>query len=213
MENTENKDLCSECGGMCCKKSGCDYATRDFTTINKNKLAEVLSEGNTSIVAALQFKRIKEKLIVIPFLYLRVRNVNRDVVDLLSMKTTCSMLTENGCSYSYEDRPSGGINLVPSKNLTCYPLEKPQDIVKSWESYQRILERLVKRLTGKSVEEKLAEDVEELFLNILNENFEGVSPIEIEDIRGMIYLLMEVYPDRYNNAKKRCSCNNKLLVK
>ena len=52
----------------------------------------------------MNFKRINGKLCNFPFLYLRERNTGRDVVDLLSMKTPCSNLTEHGCNYTYEER-------------------------------------------------------------------------------------------------------------
>lgn len=42
----ENKDICTKCGGKCCKKSGCDYFVSDFDLINKNRLLEILATGN-----------------------------------------------------------------------------------------------------------------------------------------------------------------------
>ena len=40
--NYENKELCKKCGGICCKKSGCDYFVSDFKTINKQSLLEII---------------------------------------------------------------------------------------------------------------------------------------------------------------------------
>lgn len=67
MNKNEDLSICKECGGYCCKKSGCDYWVDD----------------------------LKDKSY-------------KGILDLLSMKTTCSNLTETGCSFSYEERPSGG---------------------------------------------------------------------------------------------------------
>lgn len=73
--------------GFCCKKSGCDYATSDFDNLGINALYEKLVQGNISIVSYLTFKRLGNgMLIATPFLYLMARNVDRDVVDLLSFK-------------------------------------------------------------------------------------------------------------------------------
>lgn len=215
MEKIENKEMCKICGGYCCKKSGCDYAPSDFKALGVNDLAKILESGNISIVAALKFSFAKDKLIATPFLYLRARNKNREVVDLLSMKTTCSMLREDGCTYSYEERPSGGVNLVPKKNSKdiCLPNKDPLSIMKGWESYQRPLGKLVKRITGLSVEEKLRQDVIQLFYDILCENFEGVMDAEIADIRGLVIHLLKVYPQEYKEAEKRYKNANKLLVK
>ena len=123
VEINENKEVCKNCGGRCCKKSGCDYWPSDLPDKTYKGILKFLENGKVSIVAMMNFKRINGKLCNFPFLYLRERNTGRDVVDLLSMKTPCSNLTEHGCSYTYEERPSGGKNLTPSKDGLCYPKE------------------------------------------------------------------------------------------
>lgn len=196
----ENKELCSKCG-LCCKKSGCDYFVSDFDSITLDKLRDFLSSGQVSIVSALDFKRGKNNnLMMSPFLYLRARNINRDIVDLISLKTTCSLLTENGCSLDKESRPGGGLNLIPAPDLGCHPMNNPVDMILKWEPYQKILTRLVKQITGKSINEKLKEDSYHLFLDILNENFEHVSKLELMDIKGLVYDLIEFYPEEYKKA-------------
>lgn len=121
MEEIENKEYCSKCGGYCCRKCGCDYSPADFEDLSFNGLLNTLNEGNISVVSTLDFRRINGKLIMAPLLYLRARNINRDVIDLLSFKTTCSMLREDGCFYEYPERPTGGKNLVPAfKKELCY---------------------------------------------------------------------------------------------
>lgn len=98
MEKNENLDICRQCGGRCCKKSGCDYSAKDFTDLSFKSLCEILSEGKISIVAFIKFKILHNgKNIADPFLYLRARNENRDIVDLVSMKTRCSQLGDDGC--------------------------------------------------------------------------------------------------------------------
>ena len=69
------------------------------------------------------------------------------------------MLTKDGCPYSLEERPKGGVNLIPYID-GCFPYEDPLKIVKGFEKYQSILSKMVKRLTGKTVEQKLIEDIE-----------------------------------------------------
>ena len=123
VEINENTEVCKNCGGRCCKKSGCDYWPSDLPDKTYKGILKFLENGKVSIVAMMNFKRINGKLCNFPFLYLRERNTGRDVVDLLSMKTPCSNLTEHGCSYTYEERPSGGKNLTPSKDGLCYPKE------------------------------------------------------------------------------------------
>ena len=208
----ENKDMCKKCGGRCCKKSGCDYLPQDFNDLTTNGLYEKLKEGNISIIASLKVETLPNNNIYInPFLYLRARNINRDIVDLLSLKTTCTQLTETGCRYSYDERPSIGKNLIPMDDFKCYPKENPIALIESWESYQKVLSKLVKRFTNLSVEEKLSEDVENLFLDVLFEKYKGVDEIEINDVKDMMLTLIQCYPLELENATKKYE--NKTYIK
>lgn len=197
----ENKDLCKKCGGKCCKKSGCDYFVSDFDVINKSNLVKLLDTGNVSIVAALSFKTLRNgEKIVEPVLYLRARNIDRGVVDLFSLKKTCSMLTDKGCTYTLENRPGGGVNLIPSED-GCRPLKNPLEEIKKWLPYQALLSRLVKRYTGKSVEENLREDIKMVFYQFITRNFAGVAEVELVDMASCLPELASIYEDCYLEAK------------
>lgn len=208
----ENKKLCKKCGGFCCIKSGCDYSAKDFDDLRYDALYKVLLEGKTSIVAFIRISKNKlGQEYIVPFLYLRARNTGREVVDLLSLKTRCSLLTENGCEYDTDKRPSGGVNLIPDKD-GCYPLENPFDIINTWESYQKVLARLVKRFTGKSVDKQLECDIEKLFSDILNNNYENVTNRERHEIGPLARKLAFMYPDALRRANENQS-NNIVLRK
>lgn len=210
----ENYDLCKACGGKCCKKSGCDYYTSDFEALTKEALIKILDTGNVSIVAAMMLGELKsgEKTMT-PFLYLRARNEGRDVVDLLSLKRQCSMLREDGCFYSLEDRPSGGVHFIPRENNKCKRVDNPQEELAKWLPYQNILGRMVKRYAHMSIDARLRLDVEELFKDILNDNFEGVAKEEIEDILLGLPDLMACFPDEYERARSACLLTSKILRK
>lgn len=202
----ENLEICKKCGGMCCKKSGCDYLASDFNDLSFNGLLKTLSSGNISIVSAIIFEKLpNNKIYANPFLYLRARNTNREVVDLLSMKTTCSLLTDIGCKYSYDERPSMGKYLVPVENNKCYSLKKSEIMIESWSSYQKVLSKIVKRITGLSVEEKLKQDAENLFYDVIMENFNGIDIREIADVKNMMINLSFAFPDEFHNAIIRTS--------
>lgn len=206
MQKHENLDICKECGGRCCKKCGCDYSVKDFHDLTYNGLLQVLTMEDKSIVAALNFKTLNNgKFIAEPFLYLRARNVERDVVDLVSMKTRCSLLTDQGCSYDYEHRPFGGRNLVPSRKQDgpCRPDEDPLEMLKLWEPYQKQLRKIVKNYTGMTVEAKVSYDVETLFLDILNKNFKNVARGEMEELEKFIPLLSRAFPEERKRAVER----------
>lgn len=209
----ENKEICAACGGKCCKKSGCDYASTDFKDLGINHLYEILMNGKISIVSTIKLEILPNgKKIANPILLLRARNIDRPIVDLLSMKKTCSQLTETGCSYSYEERPLGGKNLIPVSNGICYPNIPPTDILDTWDSYQKTLSKLVKRITGNTVEQQFSIDVENLFIDVLNGNFEGVTELELRDIKGLIPHLIEIYPELYKNATNKTGGKVKKLI-
>lgn len=209
----ENKELCKKCGGFCCIKSGCDYSAKDFDDLRYDALYNILMEDKTSIVAFLSIEKNKfGREYVTPFLYLRARNTGRDAVDLLSFKTKCSLLTENGCEYDASKRPSGGLNLIPAEN-GCYPLEDPLEIVMTWKNYQKVLAKLVKRITGKSVEKQLECDIEKLFNDILNENLENVTYRERHEIGPLVTKLAHMYPSILHKSISKKQSSELILQK
>lgn len=199
----ENKEKCKNCGGKCCKKSGCDYFVSDFESLTKEYLYNVLLTGNVSIVAAVTFDKLRDgRTVCTPYLYLRARNVDREVIDLFSFKKQCSKLTETGCMYDINERPGGGVNLIPYENI-CTPLVNPVEELKKWEPYQNLLSKLVKRICGMSVDERFKRDVEEVFLTILNNDYDGIDEREIIDMLSCVNTLIECYPEEFKKARAR----------
>ncbi len=198
----ENKELCKKCGGYCCKKSGCDYFVSDFEDLSYKGLLEILSTGNVSVVSFVKFEKLKNgKLTLTPMLYLRARNKDRDVIDLISIKKECSMLKKDGCSYKLSERPSGGVNLVPMGNkLKCFPKVDILEEIYKWKDYQKSLSRIVKRYTGLSVDAKIREDVYNLFKEIMDEEFDNVAIEERIDVLGMAKELIKIYPEEAKKA-------------
>lgn len=209
----ENKDICKACGGMCCKKSGCDYFVSDFKTITKAEIMAALETGNVSITSAFRFRTLADgKMISRPLLYLRARNVDRDVIDLFSLKKTCSMLTETGCSYDFEHRPGGGVNLIPDK-VKCYPDKNPLQEMLLWEPYQGLLGKMVYRYTGKNVTTVIREDVERVFYELMTDQTDGVDKRELVDVREGLPDLIKCFPEEYKNARTRSGAYLKVYSK
>lgn len=204
MKKSEDKSICSKCGGFCCKKCGCDYFVSDFDNLKLDYLIDLLNNGKVSVVASLDFQRLPNgKLVCGQILSLRARNINRGAIDLLSFKTTCAELTENGCEYSLDERPSGGATLIPGENMMCYSEVDRIAELKKWLQHQKVLGRLVKRFTGMSVNAKLREDVENLFYDIMCKNFDGVTDIELLDVQQMLPLLKEAFEEELVKAAIR----------
>lgn len=204
MENKYiNEEMCKECGGRCCKKGGCQYAPTDFENLKFNYLLEKLNEGYISIVAALDVNNINGRSYVTPYLYVKSRNVGRPVVDLYSLRTRCSALSDTGCMYDSEHRPSGGLNLIPAKDekgRCCYPEKDPMEFIQMWQPHQNVLRKLIKQLTGKSAEAKLKEDIYNVFLDIFYYRFEGVSKEELREVLNDTLMLQMNFQQEYVNA-------------
>ncbi len=57
----------------------------------------------------------------------------------------------------------------------------------------------------------LKSDIEEVFYEVLSENFDGVDKLEIADILECLPNLVECYPEEYIKAKNRKNNEIKLV--
>lgn len=210
----ENKEICAKCGGYCCKKCGCDYFVSDFDNLKFEYLDKILATGKVSIVATLSFKNLPNgKLAVTPILSLRSRNIERNVIDLLSLKKSCALLTSNGCPYSIDERPSGGVHLIPNEKdfHHCHSdIDKIEELYK-WLPYQKVLAKLVKKYTGMSVMAKLKEDVTNLFCAIIIKGYQNIAYEELVDINNMLPLLERAFPEELHTAFNLCRPKTKKI--
>ncbi len=93
-----------------------------------------------------------------------MRNLNRDVIDLVSEGNVCTALNEDGCMYhDFQTCPSGGRNLIPRPRNKCYYAVPPHEIYETWNPYQNLLRELVFEYTNMSPEEKAKKDIENFF--------------------------------------------------
>lgn len=93
--------------------------------------------------------------------------------------------------------------------MNCYSEVDRIEELNKWLPYQKVLEKVVKRYTGMSVYSKLREDVENLFYDILCENYDGVMEMELYDVLSMLPLLEEAFPEQVIKANNRY---NKILI-
>ena len=210
----ENHDFCAKCGGKCCLRSGCDYFISDFKNFNIDYLDSFLKTGKVSIVSLLLFKNLPNgNLAVSPLLFMRSRNIERGEIDLLSLKTKCASLTENGCAYSVNERPSGGVHLIPHKDGYghCKSDVDKLEEARKWLPYQKVLSRLVKRYTGLSVMEKLKEDVYNLICTLIMQDYHDVAYDELLEIKDMLPLLQRAFPEEFLKARRVSNIKNKIM--
>lgn len=170
-------EMCKKCGGACCKQNGCIYAPKDFNSVDFSYLKNELEKGKISISG--QPTPIQGNLwTYIP--YLRARNKNADIVDLITNGGPCINLNENGCTLPEEKRPTFGLLVKPTK--IGGPCEKVNsDSAINWLDYSELLEELVKHYTNKHIIDIIVEEISRKMIVIKQkiENNVRLSPIEV----------------------------------
>lgn len=157
-------DICTKCGGRCCKKSGCTYLPEDFDRLTYNYLLELLKEEPVSIISQIYIDADKNnKFFWYPVLMMSVKNNDRGTVDLFSYKSGCSIWNSlNGCPLTEDKRPSLALSYKPDINGNCTQVIKEKVIIKKWLKYQDVLEKLVMSICNKSAKEIIKEDIEKV---------------------------------------------------
>ena len=136
-EKTCNPELCSNCGGRCCKTCGCSYFPEQLPMKNEELMTK---KGIT--ISSMAFDSHARKLPK-PILYVRASNIGEGLRETKPVGT-CKFLTDKGCSLSYEERPLGGTLIVPFQGLGgCYALYSDEEFIELWLPYQQLLQEIV----------------------------------------------------------------------
>jgi hypothetical protein len=140
-----NYDLCKECKGECCKRMGCGLSPEFLNSCKDKaevemKIRELLNKGIYSIDWWEGDTQIPKKLKRVP--YIRARNKNAGIIDA-SWGGECMLLTEKGCSLSFEDRPREGQRLIPNASFNCTGDYGKKDVARDWRKYADILEKII----------------------------------------------------------------------
>ena len=191
----ERPEKCKACGGVCCLRSGCDYHPADFENMTFDYLKKRLDEKEISIVSLNSITKEGEKIKSNIVLYLRARNTRKDIVDLISKKTTCMMLTENGCKYSMDNRPTGGVLFIAMDD-GCYQIYPPEEFVCDWLKHQEVLEKLIKHITNNSFEKEYNREVKVLMEELRQDAIDhksGKRKLDAETLAVMQTLKIQGY--------------------
>ena len=139
IKNNENLEICSKCGGACCKRYAGAYIPEDFKGVNLHNIEEfekILLEGNVSIDWYEDYGENGEE-----GYFIRPRHVGGDIVDS-SWGSTCHYLTDKGCSLTFEERPYFCKKLVPNENMLCGEEKSKEKYADAWKDYYEVIERL-----------------------------------------------------------------------
>lgn len=146
MKNNENYSLCSSCRGLCCK--------RYPGLLHPDQLDEITEESLTKLVeSGFQFDYWEGNLTGYPehdnirFYFVRPATVrSRGKIIDASWGGQCTFLTNEGCTFKFEDRPQMCQDLEPIENLKCKLKEgalTKEDYVMAWLPYNSIIENVI----------------------------------------------------------------------
>lgn len=204
MKALENKDICTKCGGKCCKHCGCLWFPSDFKEISFSSIEKILEDGSSSIVGTPIVVQDRTRLKTTGVtLSLRARNVGKGAIDLISLPSSCGSLTENGCKFDFKNRPSGGKHLIPTKDMkSCYEDFNVLAIERKWYTYNKILSRLVKRYTGNSVMDEYRKQVLSYLCSWCSLSEGEILRNGYEEMQEVTNLLITLFPNEANEVIK-----------
>lgn len=145
----ENSEICSACGGACCKaRSGHIFPDEFGLDISKEFLEGLLLKGTYAIDwwgDSPSDNRIEASRLF--FLRLKHKGIEK-ILDNSKM-LPCILLNENGCSLSHNERPRVCQALIPKDNFQC-SFENDQnseiECAIAWQKYQPIIIEILKEM-------------------------------------------------------------------
>lgn len=145
LERIENPEICAKCGGKCCKKYSGAYHPDDFgISITEDSLEQILHNEDKPV--SIDWCNLYDGPNGRGY-YLRPRHVGGDIVDP-SYFGQCMNLTDTGCKFSYEDRPTACREMFPIESGCCITsgmrvgmLDKELN-ANWWKPYHDILDKL-----------------------------------------------------------------------
>lgn len=141
----ENVDLCSPCGGHCCKWSPGTYLPDQLIKSDKDIKTQFEELLKTDKHVFVRSEYIEDKTAFKPKYYtvwtMRPKTKNSCSQYEYDNLGTCLNLTSDGCSLTFEDRPLECQKLIPDAVKCQYPEEwdTEKDIVQKWLPYQGII--------------------------------------------------------------------------
>jgi len=167
-----NRLPCEKCGGVCCKRMPCHLSPDDIKGgVSYETLSALLDTGDYAInwwesyqPDGLEYdvdKACEDPNYDPPpyyhGYYIRARVDGADIVDP-SWGGRCVLLTDSGCSLTFEDRPKGGRMVIASEKgigycISEYTKEKSVD---DWWKYHNLLETLSEEYEYGSEKERRA---------------------------------------------------------
>lgn len=150
-----NPESCAKCKGICCISSGClispdDFNLKDCFTneiLDKDKAYQILEKEIRKGYISIEEIDGDQVCVTNGIIYiLHVRDYDAPIgISLRKEKHShCILLTDNGCPFTYEERPTGGKMLVPNYP-ECESDYNLRDCCKEWLPFQYVLRELYQK--------------------------------------------------------------------
>lgn len=139
----ENRTVCKECGGQCCKSMGCHISPNDLREITVESVIALMDETNCISIDWYEGHPIdKDKCG--PCYFLRIKNQGANMIDP-SWGGQCCLLQSDGCPLLFQYRPMGGRTLQPNddgKATECAVGYSKKQCAIDWLPYQDVLTKV-----------------------------------------------------------------------
>jgi len=134
-----DNSMCKKCEGACCKKMGCHLHPEDLKSGDTYDVIKSMLDSGRYSIDWWDCLEINNDNYTEAY-YLRARHKNERVVDP-SWGGECVMLTEKGCSLSFDERPFGGKSLIAGKD-DCEVVYSKYQCAIDWLVHREVLLKL-----------------------------------------------------------------------
>jgi Fe-S-cluster containining protein len=145
----ENIEICSKCKGACCKASGGHIFPDELShPINEENLLNLLRTG-LYVVDYWGNPPDDNRSEASRLYYIRYRHKGVESILDNSRFLSCILLTSNGCSLPYLERPRVCRELIPRENFNCQFESESYSKIScaiEWQKYQNAIINVLKKL-------------------------------------------------------------------
>ncbi len=177
--------LCAKCGGLCCLKNSCCCIPEDFDDLSPEGIEAILDTGKYMICAFFEAVIRDEEIFinVIPAISAREVECPDNGILISLTRSKCANLDKNGCMLNEDERPSQGLTLIPVDENGCRCFLT--NMCDYWEDYLSVLNEVIKKRTGKTVNEIFLENYEQEVTQIKEALQEAV--VECKSVPYQVY--------------------------
>jgi hypothetical protein len=146
--NYENKEMCSTCGGKCCKSLSGINSPEQFGAPDKNLLRHNLLKNLKSGRYTIDWWEADNEMPKTYYMRPSLKGREGKIKDpARSGDAACNFLTDKGCELGHEERPTECTTLEPKMKGNEYACEQKSklDSVKPWVPYQDVMNLVLKR--------------------------------------------------------------------